>query len=156
MKKTNESSSLSSKKKSHPFWQFFWLTFLVISLAFAWYSFYTPSNDVKWAENVTSVEQLTYNTNKKTLLFFTGKWCSPCRIMKREVFADKEVAEILNSQIIPRTINVDDPNNIELVKHYKVGATPTTIIIDSEGKVLEYSVGKIEKSEFLEMLNAHN
>ena len=86
MKTTDNSSSKLSKTKSHPFWRWFWLTFLVISLGYAWYSFYVPSNDIKWAKNTTSIQELTNDSNKNTLLFFTGKWCSPCRIMKREVF----------------------------------------------------------------------
>ncbi len=153
MKTTDNSSPKFSKTKSHPFWRWFWLTFLVVSLAYAWYSFYVPSNDIKWAKNITSVQKLTNDSDNNTLLFFTGKWCSPCRIMKREVFADKEVTKVINLQVTPVMIDIDDPNTKELVKHYTVNATPTTIIIDSEGKVIDKVVGKIEKKKFLEMLN---
>lgn len=72
--------------------------------------------------------------------------------MKREVFADKEVMKIINSQVIPVMIDIDDPNTEELVKHFKVGATPTTIIINSKGKVLDYAVGRTGKKKFIEML----
>ncbi|MCI5080082.1 MAG: thioredoxin family protein, partial [Saprospiraceae bacterium] len=124
------------------------------SLGYAWYSFYAPSNDIKWEANITSIEDLTNNSsNKNSLLFFTGTWCSPCRIMKREVFADKEVEEKVNSKVNPIIINIDDPNTKEIVSYYKVGATPTTIIVDSKGAVLEYAVGKIDKKKFLEILN---
>lgn len=152
MNKVDNSSLKIAKKKSHPFWKWFWLTFLVVSLAYAWYSFYTPSNDIKWANDITSVQKLTNDSGKNTLLFFTGKWCVPCRIMKREVFADKEVMKTVNSQVIPVMIDIDNPNTEELVKHYNVGATPTTIIIDSKGKVIDHVVGKIGKNKFLDML----
>ena len=90
----------------------------------------------------------------KTLCFFsTGKWCSPCRIMKREVFADKEVEKIVNSKVTPIIIDIDNPNTKKIVNKYKIGATPTTIIIDSNGEVLDYAVGKIDKKKFLEMIN---
>jgi len=153
MNKIDNSVKKNTKNKSHPFWRWFWLTFLVVSLAYAWYSFYAPSNDIKWANDITSVQKLTTDSGKNTLLFFTGRWCSPCRIMKREVFADNEVEKIINSQFIPVMIDIDNPNTKEIVKHYKVGATPTTIIIDSKGKVLDYKVGKIGKKKFLEMLS---
>ena len=79
MNKVDISSQNFAKKKSNPFWKFFWLAFLVISLAYAWYSFYAPSNKVNWVDNITPMEELTNNSsNKNTLLFFTGKWCSPC------------------------------------------------------------------------------
>ena len=153
MKTTEQTSPTISKTKPHPFWRWFWLTFLVVSLAYAWYSFYAPSNDIKWAKNITTIQKLTNESHKNTLIFFTGKWCSPCRIMKREVFADKEVAKEINSKITPVIIDIDDTNTKEIVKHYKVHGTPTTIIIDSEGKIIENILGKIEKNKFLEILS---
>lgn len=73
--------------------------------------------------------------------------------MKREVFSDKEVEGIINLQFTPVMIDIDNANTKEIVKYYKVSATPTTIIIDSQGEVLDYVVGKIEKKKFLEMLS---
>lgn len=156
MKKVENSSQKQLTNKSHPIWRWFWLTFLFVSLAYAWYSFYTPSNNIEWVENITTPQDITDNSGKNTLLFFTGKWCVPCRIMKREVFADKEVTKIINSKVTPIMIDVGDLNTKALVKHYKVGPTPTTIIIDSKGKVINYVVGKIEKKKFLEMLSSLN
>ncbi|WP_053991619.1 thioredoxin fold domain-containing protein [Mangrovimonas sp. TPBH4] len=150
--KSSSSSPEVKKTKSHPFWRWFWLTFLVVSLGYAWYSFYVPSNDVAWADNMVSAKKLATDSNKNMLLFFTGDWCVPCRIMKREVFADKEVMKAINSQVVPVMINIDDPNAKELVKHYKIGGTPITIFTDSQGNVLNYAVGKIGKTKFLEML----
>lgn len=152
MKKIDSTSKKSTKTKSHPFWRCFWLGFLVISLAYAWYSFYVPSNDIKWVNNITSTQNLTNNSGKSTILFFTGKWCAPCRIMKREVFADNEVMKVINKKFVPVELHMDNINSKNLVKHFKVGATPTTIIVDSKGKVLDYVVGKIEKKEFLKIL----
>ena len=152
MDNIKKSSQNSTKKKSHPFWKFFWLTFLVLSLVYAWYSFYTPSNEIKWKENITSIEKIKNSSDKNMLLFFTGKWCSPCRIMKREVFADDEVEKLVNDKVIPITIYIDNPKTKEIVQYFKVGATPTTIIVNSNGEVLDYAVGKMNKKEFLEML----
>lgn len=151
MNKIDISSQKIAKKKSHSFWRWFWLTFLVASLAYAWYSFYVPSNDIEWV-SITSTKELANNSGKKTLIFFTGEWCVPCRIMKREVFANKEVTKIVNSQVIPVMIDIDNANAEEIVKHFKVGATPTTIVLDSKGKVLNYAVGRIGKKKFIEML----
>lgn len=142
----------TSKKKSHPFWKFFWLTFLVVSLAYAWYSFYAPSNEIKWKNNITTIEEVENSNDKNLLFFFTGKWCSPCRVMKREVFADKEVEKIVNSKVIPIMIDIDNPKSQEIVQKYNIGITPITLFTDSKGNVLNYAVGKIGKKDFLEML----
>jgi thioredoxin 1 len=152
--KTNKNNSnlKQPKKKSHPFWQFFWLTFLVVSLWYAWYSFYAPSNDITWNNNIESARNLASNSDKNMMIFFTADWCSPCRIMKRQVFADNDVMKAMDAKIVPVEIDIDDPNNEELVKQYNIGATPTTIFINPQGKVMDYAVGKVDKTKFLEML----
>ena len=124
------------------------------SLSYAGYSFYAPSNDINWVNNITSTHELTNNSSKKTLLFFTARWCSPCQIMKREVFADNEVEKIINSEFIAIMIDIDSPNTKDIVKHYKIGATPTTIILDSKGKVIDSVMGKAGKKEFIKMINS--
>ena len=127
----------------------------MLSLSYAWYSFYVPSNDITWASNFTSAKNISRESNKNMLIFFTGKWCAPCRIMKREVFTDEEAMKVINSEVVPVIIDIDDPSSSELVNQYKISKTPTTVILDSQEKVLEYVTGKIDKNEFLEILNKH-
>lgn len=153
MKKNKHNSSLKrAKKKTHPFWKFFWLTFLVVSLWYAWYSFYAPSNDIVWENNIESAQNLANNSDKNIMIFFTTEWCSPCRIMKRQVFADNDVMKAMDAEVIPVEIDIDDSNAEALVKQYNIGATPTTIFINPQGNVMDYAVGKMDKSKFLEML----
>ena len=139
--------------KTKRFSQIFWLSFLFASLAYAWYSFYVPSNDIEWAEDMNEAELLAESTDKNLMLFFTGTWCVPCKVMKRQVFADKQVASAVNSKVVPVIIDVDDPKSKEIVERYKAGVTPITLFIDANGDVLDYAVGKMEKAAFMEMLN---
>ena len=76
--------------------------------------------------------------------------------MKRQVWADNQVMKTVNSAFIPVTIDVDDPDNSSLLVRYNISGTPTpiTIITDSKGNALEWRVGGIGKSEFLELLQA--
>ncbi len=141
-----------SKKKSHSFWKFFWLTFLVVSLGYAWYSFYAPSNNITWIDNLEFAQKLANKSDKNVMVFFTSDWCSPCRIMKREVFADHEVKKAMDANVVSLEISIDDPKSEALVKQYNISATPTTIFIDPQGKVIDYAIGRIEKTDFLEML----
>jgi protein disulfide-isomerase len=142
------------KTKSHPFWRWFWLSFLVISIAYAGYSFYVPSNDVNWAEDMVSAQEMANESDKNIMLFFTGEWCTSCRIMKREIFANEEAMKAINSKVIPIIIDVDDPKMADIVNQYKIGVTPVTLFTDPEGNVLDYSVGKVEKEDFLQMLES--
>ena len=135
--------------KSKRFSQIFWLSFLFASLAYAWYSFYVPSNDIEWAEDMNEAEMLAESSDKNLMLFFTGTWCVPCKVMKRQVFADKQVASAVNAKVVPVIIDVDDPKSKEIVERYKAGVTPITLLIDGNGDVLDYGVGKMEKSAFM-------
>lgn len=154
----NESSSASSsetpakRKKFFHFWRCFWLTFLVVSLAYAWYCFYVPANSIAWADSYAAAQQQAAGTGKPVLLYFTGQWCVPCRIMKRQVWADEEVTAAVNDNFIPVLIDVDDPESASVMERYQVGGPPVTIITDPQGEALRWRTGGLGKSEFLELL----
>lgn len=140
------------RRKSSVWARVFWLSFLVVSLGYAWYSFYAPANSIAWAADYASAQQQAIQTDKPVILFFTATWCSPCRIMKRTVWADGQVEATVNAGFIPVTIDVDDPAAAEVLKRYGIAATPTTIITDAQGEVLEQVQGGIGKSDFLKLL----
>ncbi len=148
----SETESMSACRKSSSFWRWLWLTFLVVSLAYAWYSFYAPSNRIAWADTLGAAQQRATESDKPIILFFTGKWCSPCQIMKRQVWADEQVAATVNAGFVPVTIDVDDVNAAETLRFYDVYVTPSTIITDSQGNVLQERQGRMSKADFLEML----
>ncbi|HWB19761.1 MAG TPA: thioredoxin family protein [Phycisphaerales bacterium] len=163
---TNEAQSQSSpsadrsprppRRTFFRFWRCFWLTFLVASLAYAWYCYYVPGNDIAWADDYTSAQQLAAESGKPMILYFSGTWCVPCRIMKRQVWADEQVAKIVNAGFVPVTIDVDDPETAAVTSRYRVGATPITIITDAQGNVLQHEVGGMNKADFLELLERVN
>ena len=138
--------------KNHWLWIWFWRVTLIVSLSYAWYCFYVPSNDIVWAENYIFAQKKAFQSDKPIIIFFTGKWCVPCKIMKRQVWADEQVRDVVNKEFIPLIIDVDDPDNIDLLVRYNVAGTPITIVTDSNGNALQWRVGGIGKSEFLELL----
>jgi protein disulfide-isomerase len=144
------------RRKPPWWWQAFWLSFLVVSLVYAWYSFYVPANHIAWADDYAAAQQQAAETGKPMILFFTAKWCVPCRIMKRTVWADDEVEATVNAGFIPVMMYVDDPASATAIERYPIGGTPTTIITDAEGNVLEQATGGIGKSDFLQLLAKPN
>ncbi len=121
-------------------------------LCYAWYSFYAPSNDILWADNYTEAQQQASESDKPIILFFTGKWCSPCQIIKRQVWADNQVISAVNAGVIPVMIDVDDKSMTQTLAQYNVSVTPKTIVTDSKGIVLQEKEEGISKTEFLQML----
>lgn len=146
----------STRGKRHRFWRWFWLTFLVVSLAYAWYCFYVPANNIAWADDYAAAQRQAVQSDEPIILFFTGKWCVPCRIMKRNVWADDLVADTVNANFVPVMIDVDDPGAADAVRRYSVGSTPKTVITDPEGNVLRQKEGGMSKMEFLGLLQPVN
>jgi regulator of extracellular matrix RemA (YlzA/DUF370 family) len=72
--------------------------------------------------------------------------------MKRRVWADDEVAARVNDRFVPVTIDIDAQDAAAVLDRYPVRATPTTIITDSQGVILQRSEGEISRTQFLEML----
>jgi thioredoxin 1 len=153
---TGSFESVPDRKKRFHFWRCFWLTFLVVSLAYAWYSFYVPTNSIAWADKYTSAQQQAADAGKPIILYFTGTWCVPCRVMKRQVWADEEVKTLVNAQFIPVAIDVDNPDSAAVLARYSVGGVPVTIIADSQGNALRWRAGGISKPEFIELLREPN
>lgn len=134
-------------------WRWFWRVTLIVSLGYAWYCFYVPKNDIEWAKEYPSVKQDDLQPGKPMILFFTGQWCVPCRIMKRTVWADDEVESVVNAGFTPMLIDVGEPGEFsEVLERYQAYHTPTTIITDAEGNVIEHVQGAMSKSEFLALL----
>ena len=130
--------------------QAFWLLFLVGSLGYAWYAFYAPSNDIAWNPDFEAAATASRAGQKPMLVFVTATWCSPCRIMKREVWADDEVKRWVEDRFFPVLLDADAPDAAPVLKRYGIQGTPCTLVINGEGEMLDYRFGAVSKPDFLE------
>lgn len=55
---STEPASRPDRGKFLWLWRWFWRVTLVVSLPYAWYCFYVPSNSIAWADNYTSAHLL--------------------------------------------------------------------------------------------------
>lgn len=138
------------------YWRWFWRVALIVSLPIAWYCFYVPSSSIAWADNYSAAQEQAVQSGKPIILFFTGTWCVPCRIMKRNVWADKGVTASVNAAFIPVMIDVSDSNAAAVLTRHNVNSTPSTIITDPQGNVLQQKAGGMDKADFLKMLATLN
>lgn len=76
--------------------------------------------------------------------------------MKRQVWADDQVAATVNAEFIPVMIDVDDPDEASVLSQYGVVAPPSTAVVDPQGNVLQHRYGGVGKAEFLELLGSLN
>lgn len=134
--------------------QVFWLGFLVASLGYAWYSFYAPPDEIAWSRDPAEAAAIALEQGKPLVYFVTAAWCSPCRIMKRQVWADKEVRGPVNEGFVPVLVELDDPNADSILSRFQISGTPWTIFTSPEGEVLDYRFGAVPKLEFLDLLES--
>lgn len=152
---TLDEKELSPTKKGiFQFWRCFWLLFLVISLGYAWYCFYAPSNAIAWEADYDSAQRSASVSDKPILMYFTGSWCVPCRIMKRQVWADEQVTSLVNDNYVPVAIDIDNPAEQDIIARYKIQSTPVTIVADADGNVLDWRAGGISKDQFMDFINS--
>jgi len=71
---------------------------------------------------------------------FTADWCSPCQVMAREVFADRQAARAISTQFVPVRVldrtheeGRNPPDVAALQARYHVQAFPTLVIASPDG-----------------------
>lgn len=90
---------------------------------------------VDWIDSKQAIEK-SRKLDKPILYYFTAQWCPPCRTLKQQVFADKQLAKEINQLFVPVQVTdrtrEDGANSLEvdhLQKKYKVDAFPTLIVV---------------------------
>jgi len=106
-------------------------------------------------------QQRASTSGNKVLLFFEADWCGTCRQMKRTVFPDKQIRELL-SNFYPVQINVDsrEPihfngelmNQRQLARSLSIPGTPTFLFVDTDGEVVAHYIGFASAERFAALL----
>jgi thiol:disulfide interchange protein DsbD len=87
---------------------------------------------------------------KPVLIDFSADWCIPCREMERSTFIDPYVvSEAARFVRLRANLTAQDKTNDDLTHQFDIQGVPTTLLIDSNGKVSKRKVGYIGPKEFL-------
>ena len=102
--------------------------------------------EVRW-RGAAEAEAEAQATGRPLLYDFGASWCRPCERLSREVFADPELAAVVNSGFIPVRVEnglendgTSDAEARVLRERHGVQQFPTLLVV-SEGKVLGSQVG---------------
>ena len=101
---------------------------------------------VRWQPQETAVAA-AQKAGKKILYDFTAEWCAPCHMLDREGWGDPKIAALVNESYLPVRVvdrEREDGRNPavidELHRRYSVGAFPTLVVADADGR----QIGKVE------------
>ncbi len=81
-------------------------------------------------------------------------WCVPCKGMDKLVFNQDSVADFFNSHFINVKMDMEKGEGPAAIKTYAVGAFPTYLLFDENGKQLYKFVGGMSPTEFMAKIRA--
>ncbi len=83
---------------------------------------------------------------KPVMIHFTAEWCTWCKKMKSETYADPAVAELLREDFV--TAMVDADANPQLEARYGVEGLPTIWFLSAAGDGITYVPGFVPAETF--------
>ena len=90
---------------------------------------------------------------KPVLIDFSADWCIPCREMEHSTFVDPSVvSEAKRFVRMKANLTAQDKATEALTSKFEIQGVPTTMLIDSAGKVAQRKVGYIGPREMLSEL----
>lgn len=95
---------------------------------------------------------------EKKLVFLDAyaAWCGPCKLMERNVFTDKNVADYYNKNFINAHFDMEKGEGPGLASKYGIRSYPTLLFLNGDGEVIGKELGYIKTEEFLALGKKNN
>jgi thiol-disulfide isomerase/thioredoxin len=100
----------------------------------------------------TSLQEAFRQAKEQHKMVFTDcytVWCVPCKGMEKLVFTQDSVADFFNKNFINVKLDMEKGEGPGALKTYSVGAFPTYLLFDEEGKQIYKFVGGMSATEFM-------
>ena len=90
---------------------------------------------------------------KDILVYFTAKWCGPCRKMDEEVFSKEDMIRVVKDNYIAIKIDIDSWSAKKWKAEFRINGVPDFYILNSDKKRLRHYWGGMELNQALDFLN---
>ena len=88
--------------------------------------------------------------HKPIFLDIYASWCGPCKMLKRETFTDKDVAEYFNAHFVNTSFNGEKGDGYMLANKFEINGYPALFILDEHGNIIKFSLGYLTPDQLLE------
>ncbi len=125
---------------------------LMLMVAFA-LNIYGATAQVRFEDD--TLENLVAKADESKRLLFVdlyALWCSPCKMMERDVFSREDVGKFMERYFVSAKFNVDDKMGGAMLRQYNVHSIPTYLIFDGGGVVVGRMSGVMSPKDFMEAL----
>ncbi|WP_299219128.1 thioredoxin family protein [uncultured Aquimarina sp.] len=108
---------------------------------------FAQEDELHWLTDFETAKQVSEDTKKPILMYFTGSdWCAPCIMLREDFFSTEKFKNqsqkvVLLKVDIPRRMDIISEEQLKankklLSKYNKQGGFPNIIAMDHNGKVL--------------------
>jgi len=108
---------------------------------------YIPKTPVKWIDDLDEALQRAKEEDKLVYIDFYTNWCRYCITMDEETYTDPRIVNLLTEEFIPVKLNREHPENVDIVKQYKIYGQPVEVVVDSDGTLLWSHRGYMDAGE---------
>lgn len=122
----------------------------------------TKAASIRWYP-MEKAQALAQKNGKKVLAYAVTSWCVYCKKMDKNVLPKKAVIDSLNNYFYPVKITLDSNDEMvfngkkisvgQFARTYNVRATPTTLFIDNEGKIMGQLPGYMSADMYSRLLS---
>jgi thiol:disulfide interchange protein len=95
-----------------------------------------PASSIAWREDFEAATAEAKASDKPMLLVFSASWCPPCNAMRHDVWPDTAVSQVVNSDFVPRNVDVDSPASASVARRYGISGIPAVLVVDANGNVV--------------------
>jgi thioredoxin-related protein len=92
-------------------------------------------------------------TGRRILAVFSGDHCGWCRVLEKRTFTDAEVVK-RSKQFVCVELNTAGEENARLVDRYGIDTIPRSLVLTTDGEVVDRRRGYIPAAEFVTWLEA--
>lgn len=145
---------VASEAKRSGLSAFFVFLIVGVSCLLIWLVFSPSEAHAAWLDSIAEGTIQAEAARKPMLVLYTADWCPPCKMLKKQTFADAQVAKYLKDNYILIKIDLTDRQspNQAIALEYEVSSIPTMFIYTSRGVEIDSINGFIPPRDFLEWI----
>ncbi|MCD6013501.1 MAG: hypothetical protein K0Q79_3363 [Flavipsychrobacter sp.] len=87
--------------------------------------------------------------HKPIFMDIYATWCGPCKLLKKNTFVDKAVADYYNANYINLSFDGENGEGVMLAQKFQITGYPTLIILSPEGTLVKMQAGFLPPDDFL-------
>jgi thiol:disulfide interchange protein len=98
---------------------------------------------------LTSVLNIANQQNKMVFLDLNASWCTPCKMMQRDVYTHKPTAEFFNNHFVNYMVDVEVAEGPDLKLIFDINVMPSLLFLNANGRVVHKVEGALYHKDLL-------